>query len=367
MKDLILLSCLFIFAVSCNKIKNSSQDQDNMITISGDTIIIPDHSPVLQHVHTQTVSNRDYDSHYTTTGIVRAMEGAVAEVSAPFDGRVSKSYIHIGQKVSAGTPVFELFSPDYLETIKSFIQGRQEKQLAASGYNRQKDLLQHGVGSRKEFEEAEVALQVAEREYDKALSSLAVFNVEPEETATGKPLIVRSPIAGEIVKNNITVGQYLKSDGEPLAIVANLEEVWVVARVKENNISMISSADSVRIKTDACPGQEISGIVSYVGSMLDEQTRSVEVYVECKNHPRTLKPGMFVNVSFPHEISDAVVIPASAVLQEDDLTFVFVQAGKNKFVKRNISVTTGDTNELIVRSNLSANDIIITDGAVYLH
>jgi membrane fusion protein, heavy metal efflux system len=367
LKNLIVISVLAISLLSCsNSEKSGKASNESHVQNEGDVVVIPDESPLLQKIHLQTVTSGNYHSHYTTTGTVQVITGSIAELSTPFEGRITKSFVKLGQKVTTGAPVFEIYSPDYFETVKSFVQAKQEQQLATTNYNRLKDLLEHNVGSKKEFEEAEAALQIAEREFEKAEASLLIFNIKPDEISLGKPLIVRSPIAGEIVKNNITVGQYLKSDAEPQAVVANLSKVWVVARVKEKNISLINSIDSVHVVTDAHPDQQINGIVSYVGSILDEQTRSVEVYVECKNDNKTLKPGMFANVSFTRQIHDAIVIPASAVLQEEGNTYVFVQTEKNTFVKRDVSVSTGNEKELIVNSGLKATEMIVAEGAVYL-
>jgi cobalt-zinc-cadmium efflux system membrane fusion protein len=366
-KILLTMGVGLLFVASCNHSEKSGQAaSSHQLQKEGNVVVIPDESNLLQRIKLQTIAAENYHSHYTTTGTVQVITGSMAELSSPFEGRVTQSFVRLGQKVSAGTPVFEIYSPDYFESVKAFVQAKQEKQLATTSYNRQKDLFDHGVGSKKELEEAEAAWQIAGREYEKAEASLLIFNVKPDEISLAKPLIVRSPIAGEIVKNNITVGQYLKSDAEPQAVVANLAKVWVIARVKEKNISLINSIDSVHVITDAHPDQQINGIVSYVGSILDEQTRSVEVYVECKNDSKTLKPGMFANVLFTRQIPDAIVIPAGSVLQEEDRTYVFVQTEKNRFVKRDVTVTTGNEMEMIVTSGLKTSETIVTEGAVYL-
>ena len=54
----------------------------------------------------------------------------------------------------------------------------------------------------------------------------------------GQPLVVRSPISGEIIENNIVTGQYLKDDTEPVAIVADLSEVWIAASSKRKGYSI---------------------------------------------------------------------------------------------------------------------------------
>ena len=368
MQKMFLLVCIALMALqSCNNHEKTNQSaKDDRVQTVGNAVVVPDQSPIGQHIKVKTIVPASYNSYYTTIGTVKVVTGSMAELSSPFEGRITKSFVKLGQKVSAGTPVFEIYSPAYFEAVKAFIQAKQEKQLALTNYNRQKDLLDHGVGSKKEFEEADASRQIADREYERAESSLLIFNVKPEELTAAKPLIVRSPISGEIVKNNITVGQYLKSDAEPQATVANLNKVWVVAQVKEKNINLINSIDSVLIVTDAHPDKPIKGMVSYIGNILDEQTRSVEVYLEFQNESRILKPGMFANVSFTHKLQDALVIPSSAVLQEENNSYVFVRSEKNKFVKRPVLVTTGNENEVIVQNGLMPNETVVTEGAIYL-
>jgi cobalt-zinc-cadmium efflux system membrane fusion protein len=356
-----------MISISCNRNDNTgSKKPEGQVVLADDTRIIPEDSPLFKKVHLQVILPVNYHLHYSTTGTVQIMTGSLAELSTPFEGRVTKSFVRLGQKILTGSPVFEIYSPAYFETVKSFVQAKQENLLAETNYHRQKELFENGVGSKKEFEEAGAAQQIASRQYETAEASLLIFNVKPDEISLGKPLIVRSPIAGEIVKNQITVGQYLKSDAEPQAVVANLSKIWVVALVTEKNIRMINSNDSVHIITDGEPIQPINGIVTYIGSILDEQTRSFEVYVECKNDDKSLKPGMFANVAFTRQIQDAIIIPATAVLQEEDHTYVFVQTEKNKFIKRRVSVTTGNNQELIVNSGLKASETIVAEGAVYL-
>jgi cobalt-zinc-cadmium efflux system membrane fusion protein len=360
---------MLLISVSCIPVKNNNENenkQNNQITVMGDEVIVPENSTLFSKISLQTTDKKEYKTQSTTTGTVKTLSGCLAEISSPFEGRMTKSFVQLGQKVSAGTPIFEINSPQYSELIQMFVQAKQEKQLATNNYQRQKDLLDHQVGSKKEFEEAESALQIAQNEYEKVIESLKSFNVKPDDASLIKPLIVRSPINGEIVKYNITVGQYLKIDAEPVVTVADLNKVWVVAHVKEKNIGTINQKDEVQVSTEACPDKPISGFVSYIGNMMDEQTRSVEVYVECRNHDKMLKPGMFVTVSFTQKLNDALIVPTTAVLQEDDHSFVFVQTGKGKFVKKQVTVTSAGDKDLIVRSGIAPGDVIVAEGGFYL-
>ena len=357
---------ILFFIISCGHNKQADDATNSQITLSGDTVLVSANSSILSKLKLQTVSEQEYNSQCTTTGTVKPLSGHLAEVSTPFEGRIVKSRVKLGEKISSGTPLFEVTSSDYMEAVKAFLQAKQTKILNEKNYQRKKDLTENGIGSKKELEEAETDLKIAEKEYEKTKATLHIFNVKPDEIDIAKPLIVRSPISGEVVKNDIVVGQYQKSDDAPVITVADLDKVWVVARVKEKNIGQISHQDQVQIFTESMPDKPIRGFVDYIGNIMDEQTRSVEVYIECENHTKLLKSGMFVTTSFEHKTSQAIIIPASAVLQEEDKSFVYVQVGKNKFSKKQVAVSSNGDKSLIVKTGLSSNDVIVADGGIYL-
>jgi membrane fusion protein, heavy metal efflux system len=367
MKKKSILGCILIVMISCTHNKsNENNSSDSHLKISGDTVFVPDNSPVLSRINLQTITNQEYNIQYKTTGTVKPLSDCMAEVSAPFEGRIVKSFVKLGQKVAAGSPLFELNSSDYFETVKMFLQSRQENTLTEMNYIRKKDLFEKGVSSKKELEEAESAHQIALKEYEKAAASLEIFNVKPDDVSMSKPLVVRAPISGEIVRNNIPVGQYLKIDAQPVLTVADLNKVWVVAHVKENKINMINNQDKVQVFIDAYPDRPVDGFVDYIGNIVDEQTRSVEVFIICKNPDKLLKPGMFATVCFVHKLAEAIVIPENALLQEEDRCYLYAQAGKNRFIKRQVTFTSNGDKNCIVNTGIVPGDVIVAEGGVYL-
>lgn len=367
MTKLTFLSCILVIYLSCNRVKQSSDNKPaGQLETSGDTVTVPENSPLYSKIGTRTIDKQEFRTQFTTTGTVKTLSGCLAEISSPFEGRIVKSFVKLGQKVSAGTPIFEINAPQYFEILKMFVQAKQEKRLATNNYQRQKDLLDHKVGSLKDFDEAEANYQMALKEYEKIEESLKIFNVKPEDVNMTNPLIVRSPINGEIVKNDITVGQYLKVDAEPVVTVADLSRVWVIAHVKEKMIGVINQNDEAEVFTDAFPDKSLHGFINYVGNMMDEQTRSVEVYVECENQEKMLKSGMFATVIFTQKLHDALVIPTTAVLQEEDHCFLYVETGKGRFVKRKVTITSSGDKDFIVRTGLVSGEKVVAEGGVYL-
>lgn len=356
-----VISVLFI---SCSKPEEGQKVSD--LRSSGDTVFVSEKSPLLSKIKLLTVSHQEYNSQCITTGTVKPLSGRLAEVSSPFEGRILKSYVKLGEKITAGTPLFEVTSSDYLEAVKAFLQAKQSKILSEKNYQRKKDITENGIGSKKELEEAETDLKIAEEEYEKTKATLNIFHVKADDIDLSKQLIVRSPISGEVVKNDIVVGQYQKSDATPVITIADLDIVWVVARVKEKNIGQISPQDQVQVFTESMPEKPIRGFVDYIGNIMDEQTRSVEVYIECENHTKLLKSGMFVTASFEHKMVNAIIIPSTAVLQDGDKSFVYVQVGKNKFSKKQVVISSSGDENMIVKKGLESNDVIVAEGGIYL-
>jgi cobalt-zinc-cadmium efflux system membrane fusion protein len=303
---------------------------------------------------------------FTTTGVVRPLAGHKADVAAPFEGRIVKSFIKLGQKVKTGTPLFEVSSSDYLESVRMFLQAGRERELAEKNYIRKKELMDTGISSRKEFDEAKLEFDLADKEYEKTAATLKIFNLNREEADLAQPLIVRSPISGEVVRIDITVGQYLKSDSEPIVTIADLDKILVIASVREKDIGAVNLQDQVEIYTESLPDKPVKGLVTYIGNIMNEQTRSVEVYIVCDNPVKLLKCGMFVTARFYHRLNNAIIIPASSVLQDYDKCFVYVKSGPETFVKRQIAVTSVQEKQMMVHSGLEAGNIIVSEGGIYL-
>lgn len=218
----------------------------------------------------------------------------------------------------------------------------------------------------RDLEQAETDFETKKSALANASAALKIFNIDPSKTVLGQPLTVTSPIAGEIVDNNIVIGQYLKEDAAPIAIVADLSKVWIVGQVKEKDIRFIHELDDVQIKIAAFPDRIIKGKVYHVNEMVDEDTRSVQVLIECENKERDLKPGMYVTVRFIDTPEPAILIPTKAVLQLNDNQFVFVQVGKDKYQRRKIETEGTSNGKVVVKSGLKSGEIIVSEGGIFL-
>lgn len=361
-KSLIVLMVILIASCTRNELKKEKETA----ALKEQEIILPENSNLNDKLQIQTVSAEPYQIKLATFGIVQAIPNKYAKIAAPFAGRITRSFVRLGQKVTINAPVFEISSPSFFEAGKAYYRAKQELLLAGKNLSRQKDLFSNGVGVQKELEEAEVNYELSKREYENSIASLKVFNVIPDELVLGQPLIVRSPIEGEIVENNIVIGQYMKEDAEHVACVAELSKVWVVGQLKEKDIKSIKESDNAEVILSGMPDEPIKGKIYHISEMLDEETRSAKVFIECNNSNHLIKPGMFVSIRFIKNPEPAIIIPATSVFQKEKNSFVFVQMGKNRFVRRNIEITGTDNGRIILKSGLNLKEEIVTNGGIYL-
>ncbi len=345
--------------------RRQEEHRHEVVYFKNDSLAVND-PLLLANLKTDVVHLREYHNELTTFGVVKPVPGNYAEVSVPFDGRIIRSNVKLGQKIAAGTPLFEIFSPDYLESVRAFLEAKREKEIREINYMRRKDLYSSEIISRKEYEEARLEYDLAEKEYEKNLELLKIYNQNTDNVDISRPFSVISPIAGEIVRNEIMTGQFLRTDAEPLITVANLDKVRIVANVKERDLYTIGPDDEVEIITESLPDRPVKGRIVYISDIMNEQTRSLEIYVECSNPDKILKSGMFVTVNFRHILKDVVVIPSEAVYQDNELCYLFLRTGERVFARKEVSVKSVGNGMLLVRSGLDEGNIIVTDGGIYL-
>ena len=350
--------------LSCHS--KGEEEKSGNFTVSNDTIVVSSHAKVKSLLKTIKVETQEYQPELLSAGTVKAIPNLYAEIAPPFSGRVTAVHLRLGLKTKAGTPLFEMTSAEFTDAQKLFFQAKSEYQNAKLTMKRQQDLKAHGVGAEKDVEEAETNYQIKQKEYQNAMASLKIFNVDINKLVFGQPLVVRSPIAGEVITNEVVMGQFIKADDPPRAKVAELDKVWVVGMVKEKDLRFIQGLDNAEVSIAAFPDKKIKGSIYHIDEIVNEDTRSVQVLIECSNTDHLLKPGMYVTVKFMDKSANATFVPEKSLLQYNDKSYVLLQIGKDQYIKRHVQTGITEKGKIQILSGLTNGDIIISEGAFYL-
>lgn len=361
------IAMVSVIVSACNEQTQQNQEE---LTYEGNKVTVAEESPIIAKLKMETVTMKTYTSELPTVGTVQARPENYAEVGIPFDGRIVKSYARLGAKVRAGQTLFEISSPDFFEASKAYFQNVQNSRKAKAEYERKKALLEHGIVSQRELEEAYVEAENALQEEESAESMLRVYGVNPSNLKMGQAMGIVAPISGEIVDIDITTGSYTKADSEPLVTIADLSKVWVTALIKEHYIGSVTNGGKAEIFIESAPDDIIWGEIINVGNLVDEETRSIQVVVSCDNADMKLKHGMYVGVHFVSEPKEAILIPTSALFQGDGTNYVYVcTSEKNIYERRKVEIgeSAEDNTMISIRNGLSIGETIISEGGLYLN
>ena len=364
-----IISLSAVFAVCASLMLSCSSGKDENaapeIAMSGDTIILPAGSSILQRITESEVGLSDYNPQFSASGQVKPIPARYAEVGVPFSGRIAKSFVRPGQKVAAGEPLFQISSSEYLEICRDALEAATALEQAQRALARASRLYESHMISARELEEARADYEIKKQTADNAAASLSVFGGDVRTIVPGQPMTVRSPISGTVIANNLVNGQYVKDDAEPSVIVADLTKVWVVANVKERDFSKLAGIANVDVTIDAWSDTVFAGKVYHINEMLDPATRTVELIVECDNESEMIKPNMFCTVRLTDNKDRAVLVNTAAIRRNDDRAYVVKSLGDNRYVNRYVETGESVGDSTIISSGISAGEIIVTSGAFY--
>ncbi len=339
---------------------------NNDVVVTGDTIRVSQTSAIASKLVVDSVKEILYTPMLTTTGVVTAIPTGYAQVAAPFGGRVVRNLVHIGQNVRVGSPLFEISSSDYSDIVKQYIQSKAELDMAKRALDRTQDLHNNKVASVKELDEAKTAYALALEEYRHSVAVAKEFQIDLKSAEVGQPMVVRSPVSGRVLDNDLVIGEYLKEDAEAKVVVADLNRVWVKANVSEMDAPYVEGIEGVEVSLVARPDSVVKGRVSYVGGMLDPETRTVQTIIECDNPRQQMLPNMYARVQMKVHERKCIVLPKDAVLQGNDTRYVWRKVGTDTYCRTVVEVQSLDAERLIVTRGLNVGDEVITEGAYYL-
>jgi cobalt-zinc-cadmium efflux system membrane fusion protein len=326
----------------------------------------------MAHIQIVTVTPSTLARSLRLTGAVAYNGFATTPVITQVSGPVSRIVVSPGETVRAGQPLLYVASPDFSQLRATYIKASSAFQLADREYARAKDLYDHHAIAEKDLIAAEAARNQAEADLQASQQSLHVLGfMSPDQAlqTRGSPeLPVLAPIGGEVVERLVAPGQVIQAGTTQTFTISNMSTVWVLANVYQQDLLYVRVGDPVTILTDAYPGTEFHGKISYVAAALDPATRTLQARIDVTNPQEKLKNNMYVTAQVQAgSISNAITVPNAAVLRNaENQPFVYIVAGQDQFAMR--SVTLGQTSEQAteITSGLAQGDRVVANGSLFL-
>ncbi len=268
--------------------------------------------------------------------------------------------------------------------------------LAKSVYLREKNLFAKGISSESEYLQAEENLKSSEAKYLALREKIdydgnwAVrqkkrnFDIEVLNLQTARQKLfalglvdkeienlpqqdeqnfskykLRSPLGGIIIQKHLTTGEAVKSD-DAVFLLADLSEVWVNMAIPVMDIKSVKLGQTVTVK-----GNEIQtrGKLTYLDSIVDRKSRTINGRVVISNPKLKWRPGTFVTVELLlDERKVPLAVSAKAIQTIRDWSVVFVKYG-NLFEARPLQLGKSDGQWVEILKGLSVGEHYVEENS----
>ncbi len=317
-------------------------------------------------IETDTVRYCNLSDELSLSGVVGFNDNNVVKIFPRSSGQVMESKVSLGDKVSKGQVLAVIKSADVAGNYNDLASANADVANAKRQMENTGSLYNSGISSEKEYQEAKQNYQKALAARDKIQSVISING--GGRSGEGGTYAVTSPIDGYLVEKKITTGAFIRPDmGDNLFTISDLKNVWVSANVYEADISKIKEGYTVKVLPLSYPGKEFKGKIDKISQVLDPQSKTMKVRINIDNSDMLLKPDMFVKVIVTNtEGSDAICVPATAVVSQDSRNYVVVYNSPQdmKIAEVQIIKTVGE--RTYVREGLKPGQMLITKNQLFI-
>jgi Cu(I)/Ag(I) efflux system membrane fusion protein len=300
-------------------------------------------------VETSIVSRQPLTRTLRVTGAIDDDDTRHRLLTARSEGRVEKLFVNVvGAVITAGEPLFELYSPELQTAQREFVQLARAGELAASALPAARArLLRMGLS-------------------DAQLTELL---------KTGEPPLVTTIVApdgGTVVAKSVYEGQWVKT-GDTLFQIGDFSKMWFLFDTYEQDLPWLAVGQSVEVTARSVPGEVITAPIAFINPNLDEMTRTAKVRVVLANphlnaagaahvlYHRTLAEGRIL-VSSPAVLAAA----RSAILDRGTGPVAYIDRGEGNYEQRAVSLGRRGDGLVEILSGLTAGDKVVTHGALLI-
>jgi cobalt-zinc-cadmium efflux system membrane fusion protein len=345
-------------------------------------------------IRVAAVTKRPLAASFVAPARVAYNDEAMAHVGSIVKGRAVEIKVKLGDSVKIGDGMIVVESPELGEAQSDYLQkvtglsvatsavepSKQAVERASKLYEKSQGVALGEVQKREaEFKASQGAVQTAQAALDAAGNKLLLMGFDKQAVDAldrskqiNARYVVRTPIAGTVVRRDVTLGELVSPEKEALLVVADLSSVWVVADVPEAKLDEVGIGSAARVRV-AANGGAVEGKISYVAPSLDPSTRTAQVRIVVPNPKGSLRPGMFARADLTTGSAAADATPVLAVPEDAVQTvegkpsvFVPVEGEANTFATRAVKVGRPLNGMLPVESGLTEGEQVVVSGTFIL-
>lgn len=285
-----------------------------------------------------------------------------ASIGAELNGlRLATVNVNVGDRVRKGqvlaTLAGETTQAESLQARAALMQAEASHENAKADADRARAIQDTGALSKSQIAQYLTAEKVAKAQWEAAKAAYGATQVRLANTR------VLAPDDGVISARNAAVGAVAGAGQELFRLVRGSRMEWR-AEVTPAEVGRIRVGQAVLVT--AATGTRLTGKVRAIAPSADPQTRNVLVFVDLPRHD-DLKAGTFARGEFELGRSDAMTVPATAIVVRDGHSYVFVIGADSKASQRKVQTGRRVGERVEVLDGLKADESIAVQGAGFLN
>ncbi len=286
-------------------------------------------------------------------GEIKLNADNTVQIVSRVGGIVEKVNVNAGDKVRKGQVLATVSSQMIADLRSDLLAAQKRVDLASKTYEREKQLWEEKISAQQDFLQAENDLHEAEINSNRMRQKLR--SLDTNMSGAGQASYeIRSPINGIITLKNVSQGQVV-SEIVSLFEVSDLTTVWAEMSIYAKDINAVKTDQEVTIKASAFDAKA-KGFISYVGSLVGEQSRTAMARVVLNNPDNTWRPGLPINIEIStNEVDVPIAVSVEGIQSLNEEKVVFGRYG-NYFEARPVILGRGDDKYIEVLEGLNAGE-----------
>lgn len=294
MKRIGILAALFVL-VACSTPNSPEVAENTPAAPQASSVIAADTAIVVSQVDGVSAAT-SLASHSSFNGLMVVPPQRKATITLTIGGKIHNTSLLPGEFVRQGSVIASLENPDFITLQQTFLDSYAQTEYLEAEYQRQQRLSAQEAASQKRYQQSKADYLSMKSRREAAAAQLSILGVSIDDLLKNgiRPYLeVKAPLSGYITSLDINIGKYMNA-GQPICEVIDKGETLLRLTAYEKDLNDLSVGSQVQFRVNGMGTENFHATLISIGQMVDETSRSLEIYARVKESNTRFRPGMYV-------------------------------------------------------------------------
>lgn len=312
-----------------------------------------------------SITEKPIQEQLTLSGVVNYDENNLVAFRTLLEGVVDEVHFDLGDAVHEGQVLAKIRSAQIQELDQQKRMQQNQKELLEKQLASKQSLFRDGFVTEPELLETEHALEQSKIELERIQESLKLYRA----IGNGHFQLL-APKDGYIIQKNISVGQSITTNEDPLFSISNLKETWVMVNIYASNLRFVHQGDGVQVRTIAYPDVLYNGRIDKIYNVFDDNEHVLKARVILDNQQLQLIPGLAADIiiqkSTPNNKRYAYAIPNKAIIFNNNEKYIVIYRDPCTMRIRKVTPIASNETYTYIQDKIAPEEKVIGSNALLI-